>query len=74
MIETGLAKGPGIGVAVERVFGDRGGHALPAEIPDPPAFWAEGYRVAATVLNLRARTLEEATATLRAFWMHARSA
>lgn len=74
LIETGLVKGPGLSAVVERVFAARGSQPLPAELSDPPAFWAEGYRASASELSLRAGTLGEATATLRAFWIEASDA
>lgn len=72
MIERGLVQPRALHAVVERVFGERGGQPVPAELPDPPAFWAEGYRVAAVDLELEARTLDGAMATLRAFWTQAR--
>jgi hypothetical protein len=54
--------------ALRATFAARGTHLLPAELPAPPASWAEGYAALAGELDLPALTLAEAHAYLSAAW------
>jgi hypothetical protein len=55
-----------------QVFQVRRLHALPDEIPDPPASWSATYAMLADGLDLQATDIVDAMTTLRRFWAVAR--
>jgi Nucleotidyl transferase AbiEii toxin, Type IV TA system len=57
-----------------QVFATRATHELPAELADPPGWWAEPYAVLAADLDIQAATLPQAMDRLRRFWSAARAA
>jgi hypothetical protein len=68
LLDGGLAPSAELLATVEHVFAARATHELPADLPDPPAGWAERYRTLAGELELAPGTVEEAMALLRRFW------
>jgi len=55
-------------VALQRIFEGRGTHALPAQIPEPPATWVESYGALAKEIGLAHVGIEEAIEFLRRHW------
>ncbi|HEY3355227.1 MAG TPA: nucleotidyl transferase AbiEii/AbiGii toxin family protein [Polyangia bacterium] len=53
--------------ALAHTFGFRGTHALPSNLPDPPASWAPAYERMAAEDSLRWATLPDVLAAARAF-------
>jgi len=74
LIEDGLEPSAELLGVVRHVFNARAVRDLPAELPDPPAFWAERYRDLATELDIEAKTTGAAMALLRRFWSAALAA
>jgi hypothetical protein len=72
LIELELVRAPEVLSVVRHVFESRGTHAVPEELPDPPAGWARDYAEEAAATSLRSRSLEEAISQLRSFWRGAR--
>lgn len=68
LIDDGLEPTRELFEIVARLFTARSGPGVPAELPDPPAFWREQYPVLAAGLDVSAGTLDEAMATVRSFW------
>jgi hypothetical protein len=68
LLDLGLPPFAGVRDAVERIFKARGTHAVPAEIPDPPAAWVAEYARLATDLTLHESTVASAMARLRTYW------
>jgi hypothetical protein len=68
LIDDGLEPSPEVLETVARLFEVRATHAMPVDLPDPPPFWRENYPAIANELDVSAKTLEEATELLRAFW------
>ncbi|MGI8682803.1 MAG: nucleotidyl transferase AbiEii/AbiGii toxin family protein [Mycobacteriales bacterium] len=68
LIEDGVTPSAEMRSAVESVFAARGTHPVPNELPDPPAAWDRRYADLAADLDIRARTIDQAMETLRAFW------
>jgi hypothetical protein len=68
LIDDGLEPTPELFTIVTRLFAARPGPGVPAQLPDPPAFWREQYPVLAAELDISATTLDEAMATVRSFW------
>lgn len=73
LIEEVLVTPQSVTPAVEEVFGSRGTHAVPEEIPDPPTAWKDTYAGLAEDLDIDARTMDEAMVLLREFWEMARA-
>ncbi len=63
----GPIEGTKLHLALERTFGFRGTHALPALVPAPPAFWEAPYAAMASSDGLIWQTLAEATKAVSAF-------
>ena len=57
-----------VAVAARATFARRGTHALPHELPDPPAIWADEFADMAVEAQLAASSPPAAIATLRNFW------
>jgi len=55
-------------VAVQAIFAGRGTHAIPAQIPDPPATWVGSYGMLAKEIRLAHVAMDEATEFLRKYW------
>lgn len=68
LIEDGLEPSCDLRAVVSDLFEVRRTHPMPVEIPDPPADWEVRYLSLVEELDLPARTLDEAMATLRRFW------
>jgi hypothetical protein len=68
LVDQGLSPSVELLTAVDHVFAVRATHDVPAELPDPPADWADRYATLADELGLHAGTVDEAMATLRPFW------
>jgi hypothetical protein len=64
---TGPIEGAELRLALERTFGFRGTHLLPASVPDPPSFWERPYAAMASDDELIWRTFAEVTAAVSAF-------
>jgi len=64
---TGPIDGARLRLALERTFGFRGTHSLPATVPTPPPFWAEPYAAMALGDGLGWATLAEVTEAVSAF-------
>ncbi|MGH2725096.1 MAG: nucleotidyl transferase AbiEii/AbiGii toxin family protein [Actinomycetota bacterium] len=71
LIEERLVTTEAISPAVEGVFGSRGTHPVPVEIPDPPAGWKEDYAGMAEELDIDAKTIDDAMHLVRQFWSKA---
>lgn len=54
--------------AIDAVFRGRGAHAIPAEIPDPPASWAPMYARSAAESGIVHAELSDAVQFLREYW------
>jgi hypothetical protein len=54
--------------AAEHVFAERATHDPPEDLAEPPEDWRARYSEYATELELEAATLDQAMASLRAFW------
>lgn len=54
--------------ATRHVFTVRDTHPIPKELSDPPEFWNEDYAAFSEELDLAEASLDQAMATLRAFW------
>jgi hypothetical protein len=57
-----------IRTALDVVFGHRGSHSIPAEIPDPPASWAAMYARSAAESGIVHAELSDAVLFLREYW------
>lgn len=68
LIEDGLRPDIRLRENVGHVFRARATHAVPAEIPDPPAEWAPIFAQQADDVGLSAPGLPNALTVLRAFW------
>jgi hypothetical protein len=68
LIEDGLDPGTELRRTVDHVFATRNTHAVPTDIPMPPAAWGASYAGTATELDLRAATLDAASDTLTTYW------
>jgi hypothetical protein len=68
LIDDGLPPSSELRATVTDVFTARPGGPLPEELADPPAGWDARYVELVEDLDLSARTVEAAMATLRAFW------
>jgi len=64
---TGPIEGAELRLALERTFGFRETHSLPASVPVSPAFWAEPYAAMASTDDLRWTSLAEVTGAVSAF-------
>lgn len=64
---TGPIEGAQLRLALERTFGFRGTHSLPASVPAPPAFWAEPYAAMASSDELIWASLVEVTEAVSTF-------
>lgn len=73
LIELELVRSRDVPAVVRHVFENCATHAVPEEIPDPPAGWGPAYSQMATEMSLGARTIEDAMSRLRSFWNQARS-
>jgi Nucleotidyl transferase AbiEii toxin, Type IV TA system len=74
LIDHGLDPSPTLLEVVARVFEIRRTQPVPDEIPDAPSGWALAYAELAAEREISARTVDEAVATLRAFWAAVRGA
>jgi Nucleotidyl transferase AbiEii toxin, Type IV TA system len=68
LIDDGLEPTRDLFAIVSRVFEARADSSVPAELPDPPAFWREQYPAFAAELDVSAKTLDEAMTVVRTFW------
>lgn len=68
LIETNSVKPAEVSEAVHATFERRNTHPIPAELPDPPAVWAEEFAALSVEASLRANQLGQAISTLRQFW------
>jgi hypothetical protein len=68
LIDEGLEPTRELFAVVSRLFEARADQGVPDELPDPPAFWREQYPAFAAELDVSAKTFDEATAAVRAFW------
>jgi predicted nucleotidyltransferase component of viral defense system len=73
LVEDGLQATSDLRARVRHVFAVRDAHALPTDLPDPPPLWAASYSTMATELDVKAKTLDDAMKSLRAFWALART-
>ena len=73
LVEDGLRPTSELYARVRHVFAVREAHALPTDLPDLPPLWAASYPTLATELDVTAKTLDQATNDLRAFWALVRS-
>jgi nucleotidyltransferase AbiEii toxin of type IV toxin-antitoxin system len=64
---TGPIEGETLRLALERTFGFRATHSLPASVPAPPAFWVEPYAAMASNDELAWASLAEVTQAVSAF-------
>jgi len=64
---TGSIDGAKLRLALERTFGFRGTHSLPASVPAPPAFWEKPYAALASGDELIWKTLAEVMGAVTAF-------
>jgi hypothetical protein len=71
---TGPIEGAELRLALEKTFGFRGTHSLPASVPAPPAFWVEPYAAMASSDELAWASLVEVTEAVSSFLAPALSA
>jgi hypothetical protein len=69
LIEDGLMPSRELLTVCGKVFADRGTHALPTELTDPPADWQDTYKRLVDELDVSTRTAGAAINELRAFWV-----
>lgn len=68
LIELGLIDQVRLAERLETVFRVRGTHPIPVELPEPPVAWRDDYVALITDLNIGARTVEVAMATVQPVW------
>lgn len=72
IVEVGLEPGAQVRTAVEHVFRSRGTHAVPRELPIPPAGWGATYTEQAAELDLGSGAVEDAMRVVDGFWSEVR--
>lgn len=72
LIENELVMPSSVMASVRLVFDQRRDHEVPSELSDPPSAWQAPYARLAAELDVGAKTLDGAMATLCAFWDSAR--
>jgi predicted nucleotidyltransferase component of viral defense system len=68
LIEDGRLEPRQVRQVARHVFTVRGLHALPDDLPDPPASWSATYAMLANELDIAATDIVGAMASLRRFW------
>jgi predicted nucleotidyltransferase component of viral defense system len=66
--EHGLPRKEDVKVAVTKIFENRKTHEIPSSIGMPPVTWATSYSAMASQLNLKEKTIENATSRLNDYW------
>jgi hypothetical protein len=68
LIELGLIDQVRLAERLQTVFRVRGTHPIPAGLPDPPAAWHDDYAALIADLDMGARTVDAAMATVQTVW------
>lgn len=68
LIERGRLERVAVREALQRTFVHRARHALPKDLPPPPAAWAEEFPAMAAETGIAPATMAEAFAVLGRFW------
>lgn len=72
LVEVGLEPDAHVLTAVEHVFEARGTHAVPVELPVPPAAWDATYAIQAEELQLVPQEIADAARVVDGFWSDVR--
>lgn len=68
LVQAGLPDRRSLAAALRQAFAGPPGHALPAELPQPPAAWRADFAVMATQAGLDTSELDDGFRVLAVFW------